>query len=68
MRDALPPARALLDAGVTLALATDANAGTYGSWSMPLVIGLGATVLDMFAGGVRHRRDRRWCCITGAVR
>ena len=47
MRDTLPPARALLDAGVTLALATDANAGTYGSWSMPLVIGLGATVLDM---------------------
>ncbi len=47
MRDALPPARALLDAGVTVALASDANAGTYGSWSMPLVIGLGATLLGM---------------------
>jgi len=47
MRDHLPPARALLDAGVTVALATDANAGTYGNFSMPLVIGLGATVLGM---------------------
>jgi imidazolonepropionase len=48
MRDRLPPARALLDAGVTVALASDANAGTFGSWgAMPLVIGLGATVLGM---------------------
>jgi imidazolonepropionase len=48
MRDRLPPARALLDAGATVALASDANAGTFGGWgAMPLVIGLGATVLDM---------------------
>ena len=47
MRDRLPPARALLDAGVTVALASDANAGTFGSSSMPLVIGLGATLLGM---------------------
>jgi imidazolonepropionase len=47
MRDALAPARALLDAGVTVALASDANAGTFGSSSMPLVIGLGATLLSM---------------------
>ncbi len=47
MRDALPPARALLDAGATVALASDANAGTFGSCSMPLVIGLGATLLGM---------------------
>ena len=47
MRDRLPPARALLDAGVTVALASDANAGTFGSSSMPLVIGLGATMLGM---------------------
>ena len=40
--DRLPPARALLDAGATVALATDANAGTYANPSMPLVIGLGA--------------------------
>ena len=47
LRDHLPPARALLDAGATVALATDANAGTYGNFSMPLVIGLGATALHM---------------------
>ena len=43
----LPPARALLDAGATVAIATDANAGTFGSFSMPLVIGLAATLLGM---------------------
>lgn len=48
MRDRLPPARALLDAGATVALASDANAGTFGAWgAMPLVIGLGATMLGM---------------------
>lgn len=47
MREPLPPARALLDAGASVALATDANAGTYANPSMPLVIGLGATVLGM---------------------
>ncbi len=47
MRGGLPPARALLDAGVTVALASDANAGTFASSSMPLVIGLGSTLLDM---------------------
>jgi imidazolonepropionase len=48
MRDRLPPARALLDAGATVALASDANAGTFGRFgAMPLVIGLGATLLGM---------------------
>ena len=48
MRSPVPPARALLDAGATIALASDANAGTYGAFgSMPLVIGLGATLLGM---------------------
>ncbi len=48
LRDRLPPARALLDAGAMVALASDANAGTYGGFgSMPLVIGLGATLLRM---------------------
>lgn len=48
MRGGLPPARALLDAGVTVALASDANAGTFGAWgAMPLVIGLGATLLGI---------------------
>ena len=32
MRDRLPPARALIDAGATVALASDANAGTLGQW------------------------------------
>jgi len=51
LRDGLPPARALLDAGVTVALASDANAGTFGGWGqMPLVIGLGATLLGMTVG------------------
>jgi imidazolonepropionase len=43
----LPPARALLDAGATVAIASDANAGTFGSFSMPLVIGLASTLLGM---------------------
>ena len=48
MRDRLAPARGLLDAGATVALASDANAGTFGSWgAMPMVIGLAATLLDM---------------------
>ena len=50
LRDRLPPARALIDAGATVALASDANAGTFGGFgSMPLVIGLGATLLEMTA-------------------
>jgi imidazolonepropionase len=48
LRDRLPPARALLDVGATVALASDANAGTYGGFgTMPLVVGLGATLLRM---------------------
>ena len=51
LRSRLPPARALLDAGATVALASDANAGTYGAFgSLPLVIGLGATLLGMSVG------------------
>jgi imidazolonepropionase len=48
MRGRLPPAGALLEAGATIALASDANAGTYsGFGTMPLVIGLGATLLGL---------------------
>jgi imidazolonepropionase len=48
LRDRLPPARALLDAGAQVALASDANAGTFGAFgAMPLVVGLGATLLGM---------------------
>ena len=42
----LPPARALVDAGATVAVASDANAGTFGEPSMPLAIGL-AVVLGL---------------------
>jgi imidazolonepropionase len=48
LRSTMPPARALLDAGATVALASDANAGTYGGFgTMPLIVGLGATLLGM---------------------
>jgi imidazolonepropionase len=47
MRARMPPARALIDAGATVALASDANAGTYANPSMAMVIGLGATLLGM---------------------
>ena len=51
LRDSLPPARSLLDVGATVALASDANAGTYSALgTMPLVIGLGATLLGMSIG------------------
>jgi imidazolonepropionase len=47
MRDRPRPPRALLDAGAVVALGSDANAGTFGSPSMPLIIGLAATLLGM---------------------
>ena len=48
LRDRLAPARALLEAGAHVALASDANAGTFGGFgAMPLIVGLGATVLGM---------------------
>ncbi len=51
LRGTLPPARDLLDAGATVALASDANAGTFGAFgAMPLIAGLGATLLGMTAG------------------
>lgn len=51
LRDTLPPARRLIDAGATVALASDANAGTFSGWgALPLVVGLGATLLGMTAG------------------
>jgi imidazolonepropionase len=49
MRSRFPPARALLDAGASVALATDSNAGTYANSSMPLVIGLAATLMGLTA-------------------
>jgi imidazolonepropionase len=43
----LPPARDLLQQGAAVAVATDANAGTWGSVSMPVAIGLAASLLGM---------------------
>jgi len=40
LRDGRPPVRALLDAGATVAIGSDANAGTFGEPSMPLAVGL----------------------------
>ena len=72
LRDRLPPARALLDAGATVALASDANAGTYGGFgTMPLVIGLGATLLGMTVTEALtppRRGGRRCGCQTWAAR
>jgi imidazolonepropionase len=38
--DGWPPVRALLEAGATVAIGSDANAGTFGTPSMPLAVGL----------------------------
>jgi imidazolonepropionase len=46
-RSVYPPARALLEAGVTLALASDCNPGTCYSSSMPFVIALAVRELRM---------------------
>ena len=46
-RSVWPDARGLLDAGVTVALATDCNPGTSFSTSMPLVIALAVTEMRM---------------------
>ena len=46
-RSPYPPARALLDAGVTVALASDCNPGTACTSSMPFVIALAVRKLGM---------------------
>ncbi len=43
----LPPARLLLDAGVTVALGTDHNPGTSGTTSMSLVVALAVAALGL---------------------
>lgn len=46
-RSSYPPARRLLDAGVTLALATDCNPGTCFSSSMPFMIALAVREMQL---------------------
>jgi imidazolonepropionase len=46
-RSPWPDARALLDAGVTVALATDCNPGTSFTTSMPLVVALAVAMMRM---------------------
>jgi len=47
MREPAPDARRFLDAGVTVALATDCNPGTSYVETMPFIIALGATTAGM---------------------
>ncbi len=44
LRAGVPPVRALLDAGATVAIGSDANAGTFGEPSMPLAVGLAVSL------------------------
>src|SRR4029079_8914930 len=46
-RSPWPDARALLDTGVTVALATDCNPGTSFTTSMPIVVALAVTAMGM---------------------
>jgi imidazolonepropionase len=56
-----PPVRPLLDAGATVAIGSDANAGTFGTPSMPLAIGL-AAVLGFSVD------EALWAATAGAAR
>lgn len=49
LRSAYAPARTLIDAGVTVALATDCNPGTSYTTSMPFVIALACSVYGLSA-------------------
>ena len=64
-REPWPDARALLDAGATVALATDCNPGTSFTTNMPVVVALAVTAMRMTpaealwsatAGGARARQ------------
>jgi imidazolonepropionase len=44
LRSGMPPVRALLEAGACVALGSDANAGTFGTPSMPLAVGLAVAI------------------------
>ena len=61
LRSGLPPVRALLDARACLAIGSDANAGTFGTPSMPLAIGL-AVALGLSVD------EALWASTAGAAR
>jgi imidazolonepropionase len=61
-RSPYPDARALLDAGVVVALATDCNPGTCYTTSMPLVIALAVREMRMTPG------EAVWAATAGAAR
>jgi imidazolonepropionase len=61
LRGGLPPARDLLDQGACVAIGSDANAGTFGTPSMPLAIGL-AVALGFSVD------EALWAATAGAAR
>lgn len=61
-RSPYPPARRLLDAGVTVALATDCNPGTSFTSSMPFVIALAVREMGMTPA------EALWAATAGAAR
>jgi imidazolonepropionase len=61
-REPWPDARALLDAGATVALATDCNPGTSFTTNMPLVIALAVTAMGMTPA------EAVWSATSGSAR
>ena len=57
LRRSMPPARALIDRGAIVALATDFNPGSAYCESLPTVMSLACTQLGMSAGEALGRRD-----------
>jgi imidazolonepropionase len=61
LRGGLPPVRALIEAGATVAIGSDANAGTFGVPSMPLTVGLAVALGFSVA-------EALWAATAGAAR
>ena len=54
-----PPARAMIDAGLAVVLATDFNPGSSPIASMPVVLSLACTQMKMTPAEDHHRRDHQ---------